>query len=786
MGLDGEKNLRARTLDLLQKRAAGEEADSSFLDDADARRAPTSSENQGSPDDSTEQMDGQEANALVLDFAQRIHQGAAHWMDFAELVPKYAKRFSHPSAAWAGFYRAIFDTARMHPELASPLHEMEVDIGTKYQMIGVKQHVAIAADMVWDPRMPQPLRDELLRGLAFAMRGRTDAGYDQEIARHLDFTDSSQFSRTAHMLECLRDVYNMGDTERVDERVRASIERALSENKGSYLLNVRAREILETMDGTDFTWSDRDIIPFELTPGKLAFPKTDGMYLVEQQEEKRVRDDVEAFRAIDRQLRSEYQLSNTVSRSTMRQRQILHASFAENTRHKIDSADVSLPTDAIQAEELHDHAYMLSKPVRLRIKEDFGAEITHLSLREQFRFLNYLKSVDLNNAQNVQEFTKSFGDDGLRTFLVTSSDEPLRKQVFDFAQSVPKKEQADAVFAAYGELVSGIDSMGDYLREAFGVESSEVAESVVAKQLDRARNLLAQAHEYKNNPGQLVALVNSVRADVGRFVDSFRILRQRGELPSAELIKDAASETLFARELAARSHDVERMEMITNQNYATYPETMRTAVVDSFKSSLKRETTRFNMLYHKGEVASFLRFDEMYDDEGNLRELYFGSFNTDKAYGGGQLGEAMFETSFKEELQRGVPITAACNPAAPISQKYIEAGFVAEWLYDFKGVPDLHIVANRPGLADLETKRISKDECIRRAHANEQGSNLMFVSGAQPPSLTRLNDGWIMTRYFFDKPSGTWYSAFEYVGNETKYVHPEEGTLIRSPDRLAA
>ncbi len=147
-------------------------------------------------------------------------------------------------------------------------------------------------------------------------------------------------------------------------------------------------------------------------------------------------------------------------------------------------------------EEVFAQQLFFSKAIRSEFEKDFGLSLDSLSLREQFHFQRLVRERTLGDIQPIKDFTHNFGTNGLRTFLVTAGDEALRDKVFGFSQTV-SREDAKRVFEAYGQLVGAIDSTGDYLREQFGVESSAAVESIIGKQLNRAKKLLEQAHEYK-------------------------------------------------------------------------------------------------------------------------------------------------------------------------------------------------------------------------------------------------------------------------------------------------
>jgi len=776
MSLDGEKDLRARTLDMLQKRAAGEDADSGFLDPVAVHETPLSSEKPAPiAHEPTEKMDRHEATAIVLDFAQRMKAGNAHWIDFySQVIQTQEQRFKDPRTVWGGLYRAIFENARTHPELAYELHELENDIGNNPQMIGPSQHIEVAADMVWDPRLPQPLRDELTRGLGYALRFFDNRSlYQQEIAGRLDFDHPAHFSSTAHFLECLRDVYNSGGEysdaarEVVGRRLRTSLEQVIEQKKGSYLLQMRARQLADGFNGKDYLWAERDKIPVQLTKGRYGFAKEDGLYLAPSEKAADIERAIQSLRDADEVMRHAVEQGETTfyrSDPRMRAMDKAYEQFNALADHKLGTEDLALPSDQKQneAEELHDYEYMLSKPIRSIIKEDFGADITHLSLREQFRFLNFLKTVDFKQANNVQEFTKSFGDDGLRTFLVTADDEQLRSNVFEFAESTPK-EEARKVFEAYGKLVSGIDSVGDYLREQFGHTGGEATKEVVERMLGRARGLLAHAYEHKDSPDQLADLIDAANTENALFLETFRTLRTEGTL-SLEDAKDIDL-TIADREHSPLS-DVDRlkMESIIRKNYAdpSLPLEFRDSVIQGTLDAFDKEDTRWHVLRYRGVPVAYNRFDDMQPAVDGRERRYFGSFNVDPTFGNGRMGDVMIEQTVLQEARDAI-LEADCNPKTSVSGRYIEVGFIANDLYDLAGVPSFHIVLDTKMNEQSQAKMITEEDLVARTEAGAEQDGVLYRTSDGSSNLDLLKQGYVLTRYL--RRGDHFCCAFEKLPN---------------------
>lgn len=228
------------------------------------------------------------------------------------------------------------------------------------------------------------------------------------------------------------------------------------------------------------------------------------------------------------------------------------------------------------------------------------------------------------------------------------------------------------------------------------------------------------------------------------FAQCFRILREKDALQDMSELEQTSIEHVRTTELVAA--DEEEMISIMQLNYASYPISFQSKVKKSLLNSFVNENSVFTLLRHDKHIVGFLRFDSTADDNGVLKELYFGSFNIDQSYSGGKLGEAIFEASIKQEKEKGIPIHADCNPVSPIVQRYLEWGFIGTRSYDFEGVPSVHIeldpqakeshIAHKLEVSDIEAliihHGIYKDITARPLEENDK--------------MPELSKGFVLTR----------------------------------------
>jgi len=294
------------------------------------------------------------------------------------------------------------------------------------------------------------------------------------------------------------------------------------------------------------------------------------------------------------------------------------------------------------------------------------------------------------------EFVEKYGEAGARTFLVTAHNERLREQVFEFAESVPE-ENAQTVFQAYGRVIDTVDALDAYLQNQFGSENKSAVSEISSRVLARASNILASAHVHKNDPEKLVALVESVRADVHLFTDTCRTLKEHGAL-SLENIRNGELEVANGAEFKTRPQEAAKLVSIQHERYRNkYPPELERQLREGLTHALESPDSRFYMFRLKseegkeGKLVSFLRFDDERDNTGALTRKHFGSVMTNIEFAGGKLGEALVETAIKRESEDGVPIYAECDPDSPAWRMYERLGFTIKREYMENGVPTLDI-----------------------------------------------------------------------------------------------
>src|SRR3989344_5021682 len=464
----------------------------------------------------------------------------------------------------------------------------------------------------------------------------------------------------------------------------------------------------------------------------------------------------------------------------------IRTSLLEHTRHRKQELFSSLP-------EIHFHSWpelaedptmfpftVPGSPVehqlalrtlhnldlRAAIEERFHVDLGRIPLRSQLHLFQFLADRDRTGAIRFENLARQQGEDSsdfATSFLAASEGKEGGDLILGDAEQLPA-DMATRVFKHYANIVRNIDTGRDELQRIFGVDPDDGAlRETIQALISRSNAFLKQVMRNPNST-QVLARLERASADSELFTAAFRTLKEGRDIPF-ETIKDVTFEKESGIEFGADTAAVEKAKLLFSEAYAQESEVFRSAVVHSFLAATKRADTHFYVLRYKGEPASLLRFDEIHAENGELAKLYFGSFISDAALGNGKLGEALFEESLRLETARGVPIEADCNPLSPITQKYIEAGFVAVAVADYAGLQSFSIRLDERLNAQSVTKKWTPEEVVRAGLEKPPGDTIQVMSGQDPQAnaLNIIDQAYDLPRYF--KQGNRVYAVFERLSS---------------------
>ena len=694
-----------------------------------------------------------------------------------------AEEIQSGNSSWAKVYKSLFSLSKteeykQNPELQMMVRELENIIDQNPQMMGPVAMWETAKDIMWRRDIPSHAKGSLMGSMTYALAFFDTDRYEAELLKNLDFENTDNYAEVAHMLEALKQFWSSGHESYAEDRVPTFYLNALRKIKetpnANYLLSVRAREILSVLEQSeDFPAEARDLKPFELSKGMYASTQVgEGITVVPEAANADVEKAIEEFDANEEQItppqwmvdeaiaNGESWVSWQPPQDLMRNREHL---FNEMHQYAIDPIEDRLGelgnvSDEKKQELLFDYEYLVSRPVREMIQREFDFELKDLSIREQFYFLNYLKRVDVANADTMKRFTSLYGVDGMRTFLsLERGDETLGDHIVAFGQH---DEVAGTVFKYYGELLNNSEQ-AEALVEKAGCEGDhcvQLAEQVRENIINRAQKDLETAVR-AHDPSEVVAKIETYVADAKVYV---ALLQEAVQKPL---------ESIPASEI--NDGDKEQIRALSARNYINEPEGFQGVIQSGLESALSSSNTRFYMERDsEGRVIFCDRFDDKVDVYNGRTVKYFGSVNAEPAFNG--IGRVRITETLEQELANGETMFAHCDPENAVSSLYIEHGFVATGTISTAGKFSFEIWRSNNSSEQLQTKNLPTAELIEQLEKQDESVEYEIRKVESADRFPELSEGKYLTRYF--RYNGEYYAVFESAPATLKveFVPPQE------------
>ncbi len=401
--------------------------------------------------------------------------------------------------------------------------------------------------------------------------------------------------------------------------------------------------------------------------------------------------------------------------------------------------------------------------LRMEIEKRFNLDFSRIPLRSQLHLFEFLADRDRSPAIRFKTLSTQWDEDAsdfAAAFLAGSEGSEGNDLVLAVAEQLPLHISAQ-IFKNYANIARNIDSTRDELQRIFNVNPDDaLLRDTIQALITRSNTLMKQVLQDPKS-SQVLARLERASAESELFTAAFRTLKESRNIQFEE-VKDISFSVEQGTEFGMDKAAIEKAKKLFEEAYSQESEKFKDAVLSEFSSALQNPNSHFYVLRYLNEPASLLRFDEIYSENGELTKLYFGSFVSDAALGNGKLGEALFEEALKREKARNVPIEANSNPLSPISQKYIESGFVATKLGDYADVPSFSIIWDTDLNSRSMTKKWSSEQIISAALAQDTENIKVYgVSNPNEIPFNLVNEGFVLTRYL--KQGNRVYAVFEKV-----------------------
>lgn len=395
--------------------------------------------------------------------------------------------------------------------------------------------------------------------------------------------------------------------------------------------------------------------------------------------------------------------------------------------------------------------------VRKVIEDSLQVRLEDLTLLEQFHALNFLKSKTEVEINNVKKFGKKFGSTGFRTFLsIEHGGKEMGDKILALGEKLPQ-ESANLLFKKYSEYIDAVNNVEEVIKKEYKLPPSpELINKTKESLLIKGRNLLL-AQNQKLQDGEFTEekfteSLENAKVAIDMYKNIFRIAKENNPNTSFEDFVGLAPEQITSND-QIKDEDISKIFKTIDKNYPN--EELRKAVKESFQNALQSNSTVFNFLRRDENIVALDRIDQREDGT-----LYFGSFNVDPDYCSSKIGAAFFEATVSP-LMKDKIIRADCSSLQPIASYYIESGFVANSLYDYKGEPSFSLESN-PN-KKFTSKNLTKLQLMEFSIKEENPEGLIIKSAQSQKEATenKIPEGYCLTRYFFDKNTNKWLTVFE-------------------------
>ena len=412
--------------------------------------------------------------------------------------------------------------------------------------------------------------------------------------------------------------------------------------------------------------------------------------------------------------------------------------------------------------------------------EETGVKLNNLDFREQGWFLKYLNEADEDRKERLKSLIQNFGEEGMKTFLSLELGEENGETILHLAEKLDRPV-AEAVFVKFNELTALIKQSQQEIGEKYFNKNIKINPNI--ETIKRAQKILvdfdsqARLLDYANLPkeqkkeinAKIFDKLNHINNEASFFGSVFRSAFEQGGSIDFEDMKNINFENIFAPELLAQKPEyVEQMKIVEDKNYPTcqigqdvktnpncYTDEFRQAQLDGFEAMMSNPRVKvYNLSKNENEnenengnevPVSFLAI-ENYDLEENDRRLIkkFTTFNVNPDYRGSKFGEAMMSRCLDAEARDSV-ILANCSPKALIAQKYIESGFVATKVFEYKGEDGFDIIRDDDKNSNYKSKLMSMEDLLKY-----QGDEIEMqkTDKGELPDFSKLENNYVLTRYF--------------------------------------
>lgn len=331
------------------------------------------------------------------------------------------------------------------------------------------------AEMLWRDDVSEYFKTTSLHATNYLYAFFGD-NFNDAISKGLDFENPENYFRTATFLEFVRKLHSLSQELSFSERSTGKIEKvirgAAEKNRGSYLLSLRAKDIVGEIEEYGFAEGFRGSFPARISRNNYALRIDGKMYISEDDSYEEISRLVEEYRDLTKKELSHQEgrgffifparpeesgdrgIDGQAKEILSRIRGLFRPVTAEDLTVK--RADKTEAQKEVDKQNLFDYQYLSSPQITKFIEKDLGVRISELSLKEQFYFLQFIKSKSGEDVGIIKDFARKFGTPGLRTFLLLDYGQEIGNQLVELGTR--NEKEAKKIFETYARLIDSAET----------------------------------------------------------------------------------------------------------------------------------------------------------------------------------------------------------------------------------------------------------------------------------------------------------------------------------------
>lgn len=407
--------------------------------------------------------------------------------------------------------------------------------------------------------------------------------------------------------------------------------------------------------------------------------------------------------------------------------------------------------------------------LRSSIEKKIGFKLNDFSLAEQAQIINFIKTLNNFDSITINNFSKKYGKDGLRTFLsIEQGGRKMGDKIIELGEKLPEAV-VKKVFIKYGEIIDNVSKITEFARTNFTKEietNPELIKKIEETLYIKGKQFLSQTYEDINNKKEInyediSKQLDRINADT---ITTFAIFKQavkNGEKLPIESIEGS----VFSKKEAIDMSDSQQNEMLElyESNWKNHPdlnfvESLKSYFKTAFSPEDNKQKNYFYTFEKDNNIRAFVRFEKQND-----ASFYASALNVDEASKNFGLGEAMMDEALTREAKDHI-LHASCRKDNPSNMRYFEKGFIAKGFKKTNETEELDLVWDENKNKDILAKQKSLEELIGM-YGNTNTEGIEIKKSKDLESLhSIIPDGKSLVRCFVN--NGEWYGVYEVVSKD--------------------